>query len=125
MTVVGIGLDLAERSRVRRALARHGTRFVERVLHPDEVVPGSPPVDAVVARFAAKEAGMKALGTGWAQGIAFRDLEIVDPLGPRPAIRFHGAAARRADRIGAIGSRLSVTWAGDLVAALVILSGDD
>lgn len=126
MTVLGIGIDLAERSRIRSAHRRHGERFAARVLHPAEATrPDARAVDALAVRFAAKEACMKALGTGWARSVSFRDIEIAEPLGHEPGLRLHGVAALRGERLGVRSIRLSVSWAGDLVAALVVMSGED
>ena len=123
--VVGIGIDLADVDRVAAAAARHGERFSARVLHPREraAVGGERDPDRALAEaFALKEAALKALGTGWAGGPTFHDIERTDVRG-RVELRLHGASAARARELGA--DRILATVSGDrrTVCALVILEG--
>ena len=99
----GIGIDACEIARIRRALAgAAGARFRERVFTPSEADycerGGRARFESYAARFAAKEAAMKALGTGWGQGVGWRDIEVVRDDGGMPSLRVHGAAARIARR---------------------------
>src|SRR6266571_722418 len=78
--ILGVGLDVVETQRVARAIATHGRRFEERVYSPDELAACAERVDrmqALASRFAAKEAFLKALGTGTAHGLSFRQVEVV------------------------------------------------
>jgi holo-[acyl-carrier protein] synthase len=102
MTIVGIGLDATEIDRVRELVSRYGDRFLQRVFTPGEIaycLRHRDPAPSLAARFAAKEAGMKALGTGRARGVAWRDVEVVRHGGP-PQLVLHGGAARRMTEIG-------------------------
>jgi holo-[acyl-carrier protein] synthase len=103
--VIGIGLDLVETERVERALARHGDRFVRRLMDPEEAAwlpgPGPERARALALAVAGKEAASKALGTGWSRGVRWRDV-VVAP-GPEPAIRLAGRAAEVARALGSSG----------------------
>src|SRR6202161_4259940 len=101
--IVGTGIDIAEVPRIAQALARHGDRFLHRVFTEGEIRycdSKANRAERYAARFAAKEAGMKALGTGWSHGVRWRDIEVVRAKGQRPTIQFHGAAAAIAAKIG-------------------------
>src|SRR5579885_1264266 len=100
--IVGSGVDLCEVPRIREAIKRHGTRFIERVFTPVEIKYAESKAnkfERFAARFAAKEAGMKALGTGWRGGVTWRDFEVVNLPSGRPTLRFHGKAAEIAGRL--------------------------
>ena len=101
--IVGTGIDIAEVPRIAQALARHGDRFLHRVFTEGEIRycdSKANRVERYAARFAAKEAGMKALGTGWNHGVRWRDIEVSRQPGGRPTITFHGKAAEFAARPG-------------------------
>jgi holo-[acyl-carrier protein] synthase len=103
--VIGIGLDLVETARVERALERHGERFVGKLMDPEESrgLPSAGPGRArcLALAVAGKEAASKALGTGWSQGVRWRD--IVVSIEPEPAIRLDGRAAEVARELGSSG----------------------
>jgi holo-[acyl-carrier protein] synthase len=120
--IIGVGIDIAELDRIQSSLERFGDKFSARILTPDEQsrMPANA-VPYVASRFAAKEAAVKALGTGFSQGITFRDIEVrSDALG-KPGIIFHGEARRRADEMGACAVHLSLTHGRDNAVAVVIL----
>ena len=122
--IVGVGIDVLEVRRLADALARHGDRFVDRVFTGAEKAACDERGDrilALAARFAAKEACLKALGTGWAEGIGFRDVEVVREGNRPPQINFHGAAAARAEVLGVTRSHVSLTHQPGIAAAVVIL----
>lgn len=124
--IVGLGLDLVEIARVRGLRERRGEHFLQRVFTAEEarVCLGRADPDApLAARFAAKEAGMKALGTGWAQGVGWRDVEVVSELGQVPRLCFHRAAAARAEALGVAAVHLSLTHDAGVAAAVVVLEG--
>src|SRR5277367_1585262 len=101
--IVGTGVDLAEVSRVRAAIARHGRRFIERIYTPAEIAYAERKAnryERFAARFAAKEAGMKAIGTGWRQGVGWRDLEVTNLPSGRPTLTLHRVAAEIAHKMG-------------------------
>lgn len=123
--VLGLGIDLVEVSRIAGLLARHPDRFLERICRPGEVDRGRAALDQHVAGlFAAKEAVLKALGTGWAEGIGFRDVEVVRGGGGAPGVRLHGPAAARAERLGGARVHLSITHERTHAAAVAVLEGD-
>ena len=111
--IVGTGVDLCEVDRIEKAMASsYGRRFRERVYTDLEIAYAerkANPFERYAARFAAKEAGMKALGTGWSHGVRWRDIEVVRPKGQRPTIQFHGAAAAIAAELGTKNIALSLT----------------
>jgi len=121
--IVGIGIDLVEIERVQRLLSEPGERARERVFTPRELAlaEGGRQGETLAARFAAKEAAMKALGTGWSGGIGFRDIEIGrDPAGA-PTLAFTGAAAQRARELGVARCHVSLTHTRAHAQAIVIL----
>lgn len=125
MTIVGIGLDAAEIDRIAEVLARHGDRFLRRVFTEGEIAycqRHHDPAPSLAARFAAKEATMKALGTGAARGVGWRDIEVIRSFGP-PQLQLHGGAAMRFQALGAKSSLITLTHARDLAIAHVMLLG--
>ena len=122
--IVGTGIDIAEVPRIAESIARFGNRFLERIFTESErryCDSKANRVERYAARFAAKEAAMKALGTGWSQGVRWRDLEVARQPGHRPTIRFHGKAAEFAGRLGAVNVALSLTHTAEIAMAQVIL----
>jgi len=122
--IVGIGLDLAEVDRIRAAVERHGRRFVERIYTPAEIAYAERKAnryERYAARFAAKEAGMKAIGTGWRRGVRWHDFEVLNLPSGRPTLRFHGVAAQVAEGLGVRNTVLSLTHTADQGIAIVIL----
>jgi holo-[acyl-carrier protein] synthase len=122
--IVGTGIDIAEVPRIRDTIARFGKRFVERVFTEGEIQyceSKANRVERYAARFAAKEAGMKALGTGWNFGVRWRDIEVARKPGSRPTLLFHGKAAQFAERLGAKHVALSLTHTEEQAMAFVIL----
>lgn len=110
--IIAIGVDLAEVSRVEALLASAGERFVERVFTSIErqYCDGKANrAERYAARFAAKEAVMKALGTGWSRGVRWRDIEVDHEAGGRPLVRLQGAAAEHARRLGIQRWSISLT----------------
>ncbi len=122
--IVGTGVDLAEVPRIRAAIERYGDRFVHRVFTPGEreyVERKANRFQRYAARFAAKEAGMKAIGTGWRQGVTWQDFEVANLPSGKPTLKLHGAAARHARELGARRVALSLTHTAELGMAHVIL----
>jgi holo-[acyl-carrier protein] synthase len=124
--IVGTGVDLERVDRVRAAIERHGRRFLERVYTPAEIAYVQAKANCwerYAARFAAKEAAMKALGTGWDCGVRWVDVEVSnDPRG-RPQLQLHGRAAEIASAMGCRAAHLSLSHSGDHAIAQVILEG--
>ena len=122
--IVGLGIDVVEVARFGNALRRHGDHFLERVFTDGERAACDPRADrvlALAARFAAKEVCLKALGTGWAEGLGFRDVEVVREGNQPPRLVLHREAARRAEALGVIRSHVSLTHQPGLAAAVVVL----
>jgi holo-[acyl-carrier protein] synthase len=127
MKIVGLGLDATEVPRIAAMLEQYGDRFRERVYTPGEIAycearqRGA--AASYAARFAAKEAGMKAIGTGKSRGVLWRDIEVIRHGGP-PQLRFHGAARRHFSSLGATRALLTLTHTKDLALAHVMLVAD-
>ena len=124
--ILGIGLDVVETAQIRRLLAAHGRSFEERVFTAAERAECAARADreqAFAARFAAKEACFKALGTGWSQGVSFLQVEVTRTDGGAPALRLSGRAAERARERGVRSMHVSLSHQGGIAAAAVILEG--
>jgi holo-[acyl-carrier protein] synthase len=122
--IIGTGVDIAEVPRIRKSIERFGDRFLQRIFTAGEIrycERKANRYERYAARFAAKEAGMKALGTGWSRGVRWRDIEVVRPPGQRPTIQFHGEAAAIAARLGTKNVALSITHTSEQALANVIL----
>jgi holo-[acyl-carrier protein] synthase len=122
--IVGTGVDLAEVPRVRHLVERYGRRFVERVYTPSEIAyveRKANRFERFAARFAAKEAGMKAIGTGWRHGVTWRDFEVANLPSGKPTLRFYGVAARVAEKLGVRQISLSLTHTAEYGLAHLIL----
>ena len=118
-----LGIDLTEVARVARALERWDERFLERVFEPGEISRRRHPrafAEHVAGRFAAKEAAMKALGTGW-RGVAFREIVIEREPSGKPRLRLQGRALQRARALGVTGAEISITHTASMAAAVVAL----
>ena len=125
--IVGTGVDITEVDRIAAAVKRFGDRFLKRVFTAEEVryCFGKPnTAERLAARFAAKEAGMKAIGTGLRHGITWRDVEVVRFPGQRPVLKFSGKAAEFAARLGCKRTHLSLSHTADQAIAHVILESD-
>ncbi|MFY9702485.1 MAG: holo-[acyl-carrier-protein] synthase [Terriglobales bacterium] len=122
--IIGTGVDIAEVHRIRESIERFGDRFLRRIFTDGEIrycERKANRCESYAARFAAKEAGMKALGTGWSHGVRWRDIEVVRPKGQRPTIQFHGEAAAIAAKLGTKNIALSITHTSEEALAHVIL----
>lgn len=124
--IIGTGLDLVEIRRVAALLERHGPDRLRRVFGEAELahcLGRADPAAGLAARFAAKEAFYKALGTGVGRAGGWTDVEVVSEPGGRPRLRLAGRAARSAERAGVARVHLSLTHTGALAAAQVVLEG--
>jgi holo-[acyl-carrier protein] synthase len=121
--IVGLGLDIAEIDRIEAAIKRHGAPFLERLFTPAEVSyceQYKNRFERYAARFAAKEAAMKALGTGWSRGVRWRDIEVARQPSGKPTLHLARAARQIADGLGVKNISLSITHSGNLALAQVI-----
>ena len=124
--ILGTGVDLAEVDRIRAAIGRYGQRFIQRIYTPGEIAyveRKANRFERYAGRFAAKEAGMKAIGTGWTHGVRWRDFEVSNLPSGRPTLKLHGEAARIAEQLGVKMISLSITHTAELGMAHVILEG--
>jgi holo-[acyl-carrier protein] synthase len=122
--IVGTGVDLCEVDRIERSAHRWGKRFIERIYTPREIAYAERKAnkyERYAARFAAKEAGMKAIGTGWRRGVRWKDFEVANLPTGKPTLKFHGKAAEFAERLGVRNVALSITHTGATALAHVIL----
>ncbi|MCQ4161346.1 holo-ACP synthase [Roseomonas sp. GC11] len=130
--IIGLGNDIVDIRRIERVLERHGERFLERIFTPLERRKADSRTPALRAatyakRFAAKEAASKALGTGFRQGVFWRDLGVVNLSSGQPSLRLTGGAAQRLDAItpAGYGAQVSLTMTDEYpyAQAVVIISG--
>jgi holo-[acyl-carrier protein] synthase len=122
--IVGSGIDLVEIERIQHSLDRYGSRFLNRVYTRAEQAycqRKRKAAESFAARFAAKEAGAKALGTGISFGVNWLEIEVVREASGRPTIAFHGRAAQIAAYLGVVHAALSITHTGSLAMASVVL----
>jgi holo-[acyl-carrier protein] synthase len=121
--IVGLGLDIAEIDRIEAAIVRHGAPFIERLYTPREAAYCESyrnRFERYAGRFAAKEAAMKALGTGWRRGVRWRDIEVVREASGKPTLQLAGVAGELAARMGVNNIVLTITHSGNLALAQVI-----
>jgi holo-[acyl-carrier protein] synthase len=126
MSIVGIGLDATEIARIEDALRTHGERFMRRVFTDGEIEYCTRRRFAAphfAGRWAAKEAAMKALGTGHGRGVLWKDIEVVRRGGP-PRLQLHGGAAQHAARLGVTRILVTITHCQTLAIAQVMLQAD-
>ncbi len=122
--IVGLGIDIADVDRITAAIGRHGVSFLRRIFTPDEIAyceRHKGKFERYAARFAAKEAAMKALGTGWRKGVRWVDIEVVRESSGKPTLRFSGETKKLAGALGVKHIALSLTHSGNTALAQVIL----
>ncbi len=122
--IVGCGVDMIEIARIAETIARHGDRFLQRIYRPQEILYCSRKRNAAesfAARFAAKEAAAKAMGTGIQAGVGWQDIEVIrEPTG-RPSLVFYGRAAALARELNASRAFVSLTHTRTEALAQVLL----
>ena len=121
--IIGLGVDIAEVGRVKAAIERHGETFLRRLYTPAEreyCERFKNKYERFAGRFAAKEAAMKALGTGWSRGVRWVDVEVVRQRGGRPTVALHGEAGKIASELGVKNISLSITHTAEQAFAQVI-----
>ena len=123
--ILGLGTDLIEIRRIEQSLARHGERFLRRVFTEAEIryceQRRHGMAESLAARFAAKEAGAKALGTGISRGVSWLEIEVRRSRGERPTLHWSGRARARAEAMGAGAVHLSLTHSREMAMAVVVL----
>ncbi|MBI5711669.1 MAG: holo-ACP synthase [Candidatus Eisenbacteria bacterium] len=126
MPVRGIGVDVIRVERLVEALERFGERMERRLFTEAELAycrTHKDPLPHLAARFAAKEAASKALGTGMSGGVGFRQFEVIQPGGRQPRLEFHGTARERFESLGGRSAHVSLTHDGGLAIACVVIEG--
>ena len=113
------GVDIIEIHRIKSVAERYGQRFLDRIYTDGEVAYSRGRAPQLASRFAAKEAVMKALGTG-TRGVRWRDIEVVRRRGEAPTIRLHGTALSRAERLGIQHLAVSLSHSEDYAVASVV-----
>jgi len=124
--IIGMGVDIAEVERIQRAIERYGEVFLRRIYTPKEreyCEQFKNKYERYAGRFAAKEAAMKALGTGWRRGVRWVDLEVVREAGGRPTLELGGEAGKIAKQLGVKNIALSITHTAAQALAQVIFEG--
>jgi holo-[acyl-carrier protein] synthase len=125
--IVGLGTDMIEISRIERSIQQFGERFLQRVFTQDEILycqrKKKHAAESFAARFAAKEAGAKALGTGISRGVTWTEIEVRRQPGGKPTLHFTGRARELADQLGITSLSLSLTHSRDLALAVVVAEG--
>lgn len=124
--ILAVGCDVCDLERIGRLRERHGERFLRRFLSSaerDALAVLVDPVARLAGRWAAKEAVMKALGTGWGGGVNFVDIEVVNRSGGAPEVRLSGGAAARAEALGVRRWHLSIAHEKSVAMAVVIAEG--
>lgn len=124
--IIGSGIDMVEIERIQQSVDRFGERFLNRVYTPAEqayCLGRRNAAESLAARFAAKEAGAKALGTGISRGVYWHEIEVVREPGGRPNLHFRGRAAEIARHLGVAHAALSLSHTAQLAVASVVLEG--
>ena len=124
--ILGTGLDLVEVARIAGLVERHGERFLQRVFTPAELdycLPRAARDQHLAGRFAAKEAVFKALGTGWAEDVSWKQIQVLPDKGGAPRAELSGPAAARLAAMGGRSVLLSITHAAGCAAATAIIEG--
>ena len=126
--VIGIGTDITECLRIARMVERHGDLFINRVYTPDEIRycrNRKQTTEHFTGRWAAKEAVLKALGTGWRRGISWRDVEILNEPGGKPIVNVHGGAKAVVEQLGITRLLITISHCRTHATAFAIASGND
>lgn len=126
--LVGTGIDIVEVERIARSIERYGARFLQRIFTAEEIAycrRKRNSAESFAARFAAKEAAAKALGTGIQHGVTWKELEVRRAPGQRPTLHFSGRAREIAERMGVRHVSLSLTHSTTTAMAAVHLEASD
>jgi holo-[acyl-carrier protein] synthase len=126
--VVGIGVDLVETARIAEGIEQHGERFTRRLYTPGEIAyceKFRSKAERYAARFAAKEAAFKALGTGWREGVRWLDVEVVNQPNGKPELLLHGRAEELARALGVARMSISISHADHYAVVQVIFESEE
>jgi holo-[acyl-carrier protein] synthase len=128
MRILGIGTDIVECLRIAQMIDRHADLFLNRVFTPDEIAYCSSRKAATqhyAGRWAAKEAVLKAMGTGWSRGIAWQDIEIRNDAEGRPSIALAGGAREACERLGVVEMHISISHCRTFATAYAVACGQE
>ncbi len=126
--IIGIGTDIIEVLRIAQMIERHGELFINRVYTPDEIrycQSRKMATQHFAGRWAAKEAILKAIGTGWRRGISWRDVEVLSAKAGQPAVSLHGGALEVAQGLGIEEVLISISHCRSHATAYAVAQGDD
>ncbi len=126
MNLIGIGTDIIEVARIGEMIEKHDELFLRRVYTPLEIEYCGGRKSALqhyAGRWAAKEAALKALGTGWSRGIKWTDMEVSNLMGGKPELRIHGVASDIAEEMGIQEMQISISHCQSYAVAYVIAIG--
>ena len=118
------GVDIIEIPRIKETFDRYGERFLKRVFTPDEIAYCRGRAPNLAGRFAAKEATMKALGTG-VRGVSWKDIEVIRAESGAPSVKLHGRAKARAERLQVVEISLSISHSREFAVAFVVAQRED
>ena len=118
------GVDIIEIPRIKQTFDRYGERFLKRVFTPDEIAYCRGRAPNLAGRFAAKEATMKALGTG-VRGVSWKDIEVIRAESGAPSVKLHGRAKARAERLQVVEISLSISHSREVAVAFVVAQRED
>ena len=118
------GVDIIEIPRIKQTFDRYGERFLKRVFTPDEIAYCRGRAPNLAGRFAAKEATMKALGTG-GRGVSWKDIEVIRAESGAPSVKLHGRAKARAERLQVVEISLSISHSREFAVAFVVAQRED
>jgi holo-[acyl-carrier protein] synthase len=125
--IVGTGIDLVETARIAENIERYGDRFVRRLYTPGEIAycqKFKNRAERFAARFAAKEAAFKALGTGWREGVRWLDVEVINQTSGKPELLLHGRASELAQSLGVTVKTVSISHADHYAVAQVLFESN-
>ncbi len=128
MRVVGVGTDITEIERIERMMKKHGDFFLRRVFTQGEALycgSGRKSGERYAARWAVKEAVMKALGTGWSEGVDWTEIEVRRDSAGRPTLNLTGGAKSRSDALGIADWQISISHCGLYAVAFAVASAED
>ena len=128
MAILGSGIDIVECLRIAQMIERHGELFISRVYTPLEIQycqSRKLATQHYAGRWAAKEAVLKAIGTGWRRGISWRDVEICNEAGGQPTVQLHGGAREISERLGISEMQISISHCRSHATAFALAQGED
>ncbi|EIJ42229.1 holo-(acyl-carrier-protein) synthase [Beggiatoa alba B18LD] len=122
--IIGIGIDIADQTRIRHGITKFSTRFLQRIFTPEEIASCQKyrdPTEHYAGKFAVKEALMKAIGAGLRQHVTFRDIEVLNAESGAPYITLYGIAKQIAEQRGVTHSHVSLSHSANIATAVVVL----